>query len=592
MKLTKNWLRHNATPTVFQRGEAYQDAVRKLKKEGDTYTAKVEGSETYKVEIVESARGIQTDCNCPYDYEGVCKHIVAVGLNILNGEFKEAKSSATAINNEPIEPTGFYKNEFLKAPLDQREAFLQLIFAQDETLCRQFLTHIRPPAPPLSTTDEAAESISDSTDLDELSNEIAARVMDIDPEEYMTGDDDDDDYNEYDEYDEEAEMYDFEGMRAEVFRLVKPYGTKATGALEKGNLIDSAHILLSIYEAQFLVEEPDLEEETDFAYQSEIEAFFTTVADDWAIGVEGKPFKQSDFQGILTLIQARWQHFKRFHGKAEAAPYEILTEDFFYRIIQKAKAEQAFLDFMTANKLHTSAHFILTKKLCNVLNKNGFLVQQLAAYALDGAEMSRELMQLYIDRNERDAFVSFAQKACEKHSWAVKEFVAERILPTDNLGFFKKIVSETAAWKNRVDLFQKWRDHVTPIEQEAFLQAQKKGRELFHIALLEEAKRFSDILIFAEESIENFNSGTFKTAAKLVFDKYPDEIFSLYCDHIVLFMGNGAAGRNHYQAAVAMVKTLKEIQGKTEDIKIFTTELRKKFVRLTAFLDELKMAGF
>jgi hypothetical protein len=600
MKLTKNWLRTNATPTVYQRGASYQDAVRKLKKEGDVYTAKVDGTEVYKVEIVDSARGIQTDCTCPYDYEGVCKHIVAVGLNIIEGNYKEAKSNAVATNAEPIETTSFYKNEFQKARLDQQEAFLQMIFTQDEDLCQRFLTFIQPKEGPLSITPDLDENISDSTDLDELSNEIAALVMDIDIEEYLSEDDDDDDdegynhYNrhQYDDYDEGGEMYDMDALSTEITRLVQPYGNRALRLLQNGELMDAARVMLSIYESAFLVEEPDFEDESDYSFELEIDKFLTSIAAEFTAQAESKSFEISDFQAILDLILARLQHFKRFHGKAEAAPYEILTEDFFHFIIQKAKAEQSFLDFMTANKLHTSMNFKLTKQLCNALDRNGFFAQKLAVYALESAEFSKELLQLYVDRNERDAFVGFAQKACEKYGWTVNEFVAERILPTDNLGFFKKIVSETAATNSRVDLFQKWRAHVTPIEQENYIQAQKKQRELFHIALLEEAKRYSDILIFAEESIENLNSTTFETAAKLVFDKYPDEIFPLYCERIIFYMGNEASSRNHYQTAVSKVYLLKEIEGKKDDLTFFVAELRKKFNRLPAFLDELKKGGF
>ena len=91
MKLTKNWLQTNAIDSSYSRGRSYQTSVRKLKKEGDTYTAKVDGSDTYEVEITESSDAIHTHCSCPYDYGGICKHIVAVGLNIIDGNFKAIK---------------------------------------------------------------------------------------------------------------------------------------------------------------------------------------------------------------------------------------------------------------------------------------------------------------------------------------------------------------------------------------------------------------------------------------------------------------------------------------------------------------------
>ena len=190
MAITQNWLKSNATESSYERGEDYKEAVRKLKKEGNTYKAKVDGSETYKVKIVDAPNRIQAVCSCPYDYEGICKHIVAVGLNIISGNFKEVETTkivelpaVNVVNEEPINMATFYQNEFLKAKKDKQNAFIKLLFAQDEAVCRKFLTYIRPPVIPLST----------STNIDELSNEIAMRLMNIDVEDYLSENDYDDD---------------------------------------------------------------------------------------------------------------------------------------------------------------------------------------------------------------------------------------------------------------------------------------------------------------------------------------------------------------------------------------------------------------
>jgi hypothetical protein len=600
MKITKNWLTTNATDTSYSRGRSYEDSVRKLKKEGDTYTAKVDGSETYKVEITEGTSGIQTYCSCPYDHGGICKHIVAVGLNIISGNFKEVKmaviiepTNPSLQNEEPIDLTTFYQKEFKKAKKDKQEAFLKLIFTQDAALCRRFLTYIRPPATPLSNT----------TDIGELSNEIAARIMEIDTDEYLSDDDEDegygrgrggyDRYDRYDDYDEDYEEYDTEALESEVLRLLEPFKLRALQALEQGHFLDSIRIVLGIYESIYLVEEPELNEYSQCSYIDTIDLFFKDVSGDWIIKSQAKTIKKSDFDAVLKLILERWQQFKRFHNKETLAPYELLDEDLFYFIVEKDKSEELLFDLMTANKLHTTMHYELTKKLCTALGKDDFLLEQLAKYGLDSVELAKELMEKYIARDNRDRFVATAQKACEKFNWQINEFVAERILPTDNLGFFKKILSETATRNQRLDLFHRWREHVTPLEQENYLQSHSTSNGNFYITLLADAKRFSDVLIFAEKNLENFSYTTvFPKAAELVLNIYPNEIFSLYCDRIVLYMGNGGQGRDHYKQAVEMLKPVKNIKNKENDIKIFANQLRSKYNRLPAFLDELKRGGF
>jgi hypothetical protein len=598
MKITKNWLTTNATDTSYSRGRGYESSVRKLKKEGDTYTAKVDGSETYKVEITESTTDIQTYCDCPYDHGGICKHIVAVGLNILSGNFKEEKPSAAPpilialpeLTEEKVDTATFYQKEFLNAKKKKQDEFIKLLFTQDATICRQFLSYIRPPTPPLSIA---------STDITELSNEIAAKLMEIDTDDYLS-DDDDDDYGgrgyrgryDYNEYDEEGESYDTDALEKEVSKLLEPYGKVSVQLLEKGQFLDSIRVLLAVYEAMFIVEDPELNEYNEFSYADEIDTFFEQATGNWIEKTIYKNIKKSDYDAILALVLERWQTFKRFHNKETLAPYELLDEELFYFIVQKAKSEEMFFDLMTANNLHTTKHYQLTKKLCITLGKDDFLLEQLAKYALDSVALSKELMEKYIARDNRDRFVAIAQKASEKFNWEVNEFIAERILPTDNLGFFKKIVSETATRKQRLDFFHRWREHVTPLEQENYIQAHNTRDGNFYITLLADAKRFSDVLIFAERNIENFQTDVFSKAAELVLNMYPDDVFSLYCDRVIIYMGKGSQGRDHYQRAVVMLKPVKNIKGKEAEIKLFAAELRGKFRNLPAFLDELKTGGF
>jgi hypothetical protein len=57
-------------------------------------------------------------------------------------------------------------------------------------------------------------------------------------------------------------------------------------------------------------------------------------------------------------------------------------------------------------------------------------------------------------------------------------------------------------------------------------------------------------------------------------------------------MNLSASDRSHYKSAVQMLKPVKEIKGKEQDIRAFAAELRMKYNRLPAFLDELKKGGF
>ena len=83
--LSEAAIRRQATPESFSRGESYyrEGAVLSLVQRGNMVQAEVEGSqyEPYRVQVTFDEGGVTgATCNCPYDWGGWCKHIVAVLL--------------------------------------------------------------------------------------------------------------------------------------------------------------------------------------------------------------------------------------------------------------------------------------------------------------------------------------------------------------------------------------------------------------------------------------------------------------------------------------------------------------------------------
>ncbi len=84
-KLTEAQVKSLATTQSFARGKCYfQDAaIDNAIRQGKELRAECQGSdyEPYEVTITLNKNGVAaTACTCPYDYEGVCKHIVALLL--------------------------------------------------------------------------------------------------------------------------------------------------------------------------------------------------------------------------------------------------------------------------------------------------------------------------------------------------------------------------------------------------------------------------------------------------------------------------------------------------------------------------------
>ncbi|WP_158606798.1 SWIM zinc finger family protein [Paenibacillus ginsengarvi] len=100
-------LRRFVNPVILERGREYAEngCVHEIEEvEPGVFQAQVSGSENYEVEIELGDDGevLSSDCDCPYDAGPVCKHRVAVLIELLEEKFgsgleneEEAKPSST-----------------------------------------------------------------------------------------------------------------------------------------------------------------------------------------------------------------------------------------------------------------------------------------------------------------------------------------------------------------------------------------------------------------------------------------------------------------------------------------------------------------
>jgi uncharacterized Zn finger protein len=89
INLSESVIRQNTNTKSFQRGEiCYHDgSVLSVTQRGEEIQAEVQGSEQqpYRVAIIPSNRHkLTVICNCAYNYEGWCKHIVATALTCIH----------------------------------------------------------------------------------------------------------------------------------------------------------------------------------------------------------------------------------------------------------------------------------------------------------------------------------------------------------------------------------------------------------------------------------------------------------------------------------------------------------------------------
>ena len=128
----KNWFQ----PHILERGRAYfeEDRVSVLERTEDGYTATVEGTEEYEVEILLDGDSIEDMlCDCPYAEDGnACKHMAAVLFAVAAAEPHQRKDTA---KKERLTPAGLVE----KIPDSQLRPLLTDLISADKKLYRALL---------------------------------------------------------------------------------------------------------------------------------------------------------------------------------------------------------------------------------------------------------------------------------------------------------------------------------------------------------------------------------------------------------------------------------------------------------------------
>jgi uncharacterized Zn finger protein len=101
--ITRKALQELAGAITFRRGEEYfaNEAVSRLRVVEEKVSARVEGSDTYQVELWNDDGDLNYKCSCPQGDEGnFCKHCVAVGVAWLAGKKIERKSGDASVKKK------------------------------------------------------------------------------------------------------------------------------------------------------------------------------------------------------------------------------------------------------------------------------------------------------------------------------------------------------------------------------------------------------------------------------------------------------------------------------------------------------------
>ncbi|MDL0145241.1 SWIM zinc finger family protein [Halobacterium salinarum] len=127
MNVDEETIRNRSTDAVFERGETYrkEGRIQRLDRFDDLVTAAVSGSKLYDVTVDFGGRSLDTNCTCPYDGSGDCKHVVAVLLDIAAGPpVDESEGVEAVLDDVSADDLRGFVRDALAEHAELREQFL------------------------------------------------------------------------------------------------------------------------------------------------------------------------------------------------------------------------------------------------------------------------------------------------------------------------------------------------------------------------------------------------------------------------------------------------------------------------------------
>lgn len=619
MSINLAWLRDNAISQSYQRGREYKNSVQQLVKQGNVYTAIVHGSSRYKVKIMDEPDDIECSCNCPYDYGGICKHIVAVGLCIIDGSFK---AQSMTLPNAPVAPipqnffidrrvpidkNHFYDKTFLTARASQQEAFLRALFAEDEALCHRFLAFLKPAATtsPVAIQDNSIHLPTKIADYAECSQAIAAIIMDIDTDDFLN-EVDEDDYDGYEEYEgDENEPYDTLGLTQKVESLLAPFYQKTCNLVEKGRVLDGFQGLLCLYETGFLVEAADWMDNPNDTYQDMMYQDWKEKAIQWVNTAQSFPAQKIDYQVFVNLIWERYDYFARFNKSNEGTPYLHLVEiqDLIEWATPTLEEKRLFLNRLNEKKLLTANNHALIASLCKALKDNTLLLKCFEKYAANSTVLSMEWLQFLLEIGNRPKWIETAiqlYRANEPKKGLyvtipandkLDDYLFQNLELEDNDVFFKVFINGYIRKKQNVAIYEKWKKIASLAESQLLFHEMSTKNPSFYIQLLTLEEKYDDLLRYAT-SIKGGYSRHFLEATAPILNLKAQEVMDLYKERIIHQMDKGERSRKSYGMYVSELTPILKMEAKRKEVKAFADILKARYIKLPAFLDELKKGGF
>ena len=599
---TKKQLKDLANSASYQRGVEYyqEDSVKNVVRRGNRFEGKVQGSSRYKVKLEVNGGILDFECNCPYDHDGICKHAVAMGLAILEGDYKSEIGSdeveeAMVVRDPSTE--ALFEAFFPKVDEATKMAFLRTLLAKNFDLRAQFLNFVqRPDAQPGEATPGTVDQIAGASQLGGVNIEAVRKNLhghlseldfdDLDGEDYQP------DYDPYAEEWAEADM-----AREMIGETLKKPAERALAYVRAGNLPDGFRMMLGIYEAAATVTGPASDEYgifDNFDYRETVLEQFDEVLTDWLNEAEKVVRPEAVIKQLFDLLLERCQR-RENRDNPEEEPQRVYDlrhfEPFFFRMLTGPVVAGYLLNLFITHRLVDVDTVLVVLRTAELVNDENLWIRTAAGFVDSQPTIARQLLEKYRAKDRMSDFYRLAKKMMQNRAHEFDQYLLEAVPPAANRTLYVSALVSFTQRSHSVPHYRELRNYWTREELDAFVAAESRGHNpLFYVQLLAVEERFADILQFVRKIKADYVSD-FEKLIEPIADRYPQECFDIVvvkCDRELQATGRG---RQNYQNIARWLRALLPVKLLREEVKAYALHLCNSKPILPALRDEIKKAG-
>ncbi|MEM7375002.1 MAG: SWIM zinc finger family protein [Bacteroidota bacterium] len=577
-------LRQLATSQSFQRGEDYFESglVSKLIKKGHEYEGEVEGSRKYRQHI-NTKNGFEGSCTCPYDFGGICKHLVAVGLAIENEEFTEVLQVEEEIDAS-IEQELFFTEVYEQVETGEKLSFLRKLLEKNNQLRGQFAAFV-------SQHKQHIRTINLHQIRDQMIDRIGESDFSFDALMERGKYEDEGGY-----YEEDAIEDGLEEVLEDIFR---PFVHKLEACLKAGNLQDALRILLGVYEGMYLFDEAPGDEDGYIEdFQEELRSVYIEGLDSFMTYLEAAVVATASLKDLQDLFFARWDHYEKIYDYNDPQSSIRYDLSLFTPLLLSLASDAVSVHYLdlrvtTYGLAGTpgTAHLLLgiAKRQGNEAKWTELAETHSETYL----DIGQELLESYQASDNSEAFAKLAKRMYRVYGRKIGAYLLDNLDPEEAPLLYKQVLTDQLERTADISLYKKWRSLASEQEQEAYLQSLRANFTLtsFYIQVLEVEGRLDEILDLArKEYAKEFSTFYFDPGMVLkpILTYDPEFCFHLLADIVAQKIAKDR-GRTAYKKICEWLQLMKQIPGFESQARIVIQECYKQ--RLPALKDEMRRAG-